>query len=408
MPLFSYKGYDVATGAPRKGKVEAESAKAARQRLRQRQKIIASDIKEEVAVQGGGKKRRLNLTSGKVNMTDISIMTRQFATLQNAHVPLDESLRALTNQVDNVVLRNTLSAVKDKVSEGKNLAEAMTPFPNVFNRLYVNMIKAGEQSGSLGVVLERLADFIEYQVKMRGQFFSAISYPAIMILAMGGIIGFLFVSIVPKLQKVFTSLKITLPWYSQLLIGISEFIQSYWWLLIITAMVAIIIFRNWIAREDGRRKFDAYILKVPLFGGVILRMNISRFTQTLSTLLSSGVPIVQALDITKNIITNSQIADVIEEAKIAVQEGQELGVTIDKSGKFPALVTQMIKTGEKTGELENMLVHVSTAYEAEVERKIAAMISLVEPGLIIVMGGVAVTVVAALMLPMLSVMSQVR
>jgi len=243
---------------------------------------------------------------------------------------------------------------------------------------------------------------------MRGQIVSAIAYPVIMMLASAGIIAFLFVSIVPKLQKVFKSLKVDLPWYSKALIGTSEFIQAHWFLLIVFFGGSVAGFNYWKSSVKGKRIWDDLVLKAPLFGPVVLRTNISNFTRTLSTLLSSGVPIINALTITKNTILNSIIADVVEDAKVAVQEGDYLGVTIERSGRFPSLVTHMIKTGEQTGDLEGMLKHVADAYEEEVQRRINTMISLIEPLMIIVMGGVAVTVVAALMIPMLSVMSKIR
>ena len=399
MPLYSYKGYDSASGAARKGKVEAENPKAARAKLRQREKVIASEIKEETSLDKV--KTVSRSVRGKVPLGDLSIMTRQFATLQSAHVPLDESLKALTQQVDNVVLRSTLAAVKDYVSEGKSLNEAMSNFPGVFNRLYINMVKAGESSGTLGLVLLRLADFIEYQVKIRGQIISAMTYPAVMILATGGITAFLFINVVPKLQKVFISLKVKLPWYTEMLIGASQFLQSYWFLVILAIAAGAMIFRRWVTSEKGRRTFDRASLKMPIFGPIIMRVNVSRFTKTLSTLLVSGVPIIRALEITRNIVANSVISDVLEQAKIAVQEGQSLGATIERSKQFPPLVTHMIMTGEKTGQLEAMLGHVAVAYDAEVERKIEAMISLIEPLMVIMMTGGAGGILAALMIPMI-------
>jgi general secretion pathway protein F len=406
LPLYTYKGIDAASGANKKGKIEAESAKAARMKLKQKFRIIVSDLHEEAPVKSTKKASRL--FGSKVSKNEIAVMTRQFATLQQAHVPLDESIRALTDQVENIVLRNTLSAIKDDISEGKSLGDSMSNYPGVFDRLYVNMVKAGESSGNLGVVLERLADFIEYQVKTQGQLMSAMAYPAIMMVASGGIIAFLFVSIVPKLQKVFKSLKVDLPWYSKMLIGFSEFVQNHWFLILCFMGAVAAAFRYWKSSESGKRRWDAFILKAPIFGPVVMRTNVSNFTRTLSTLLSSGVPIINALTITKNTINNSVIADVVENSKIAVQEGEGLGVTIEKSGQFPGLVTHMIKTGEQTGEIEQMLKHVADAYETEVERRIETMISLIEPLMIIVMGGVAVVVVAALMIPMLSVMSKIR
>ena len=410
MPVYTYKGYDSATGASRKGKVDAESQKAARAKLK-RDKIIVAEMKEEASLDkvkgktGGGVS--VSFSRG-VGQEDIAIMTRQFATLQRAHVPLDESLRALTSQVENAVLRNTLSAVKDLVSEGKSLGDAMQAYPGVFNRLYVNMIRAGESSGTLGLVLERLSDFIEYQVKIRNDIVAAMAYPILMMLASFAVIALLFVNVVPKLQKVFQSLKVTLPWYTQSLINLSEFLQARWWLVLIVMIGAWLGFNGWIKTPKGRRTFDTNVLKMPIFGPIVMRINVSRFTRTLATLLNSGVPIIRALEITRNIVSNAVLADVVEQARTAVQEGQSLGATIERSHQFPPLVTHMIMTGERTGQLEEMLGHVATAYDAEVQRKINAMISLVGPVMIIVMVCGAGGILAALMIPMLGVMNQIR
>ena len=406
LPIYVYKGFDKKTGEARKGKLEAESVKAARTKLKVKQSIIPAEIKEELSVTPGESKSFFS--SNKVSLSDLAILTRQFATLQAAQVPLDECLKALTDQVENITLRNTLSAVKDSVSEGKSLADAVQAFPNIFDRLYVNMVKAGEASGHLGLVLERLADFQEYQVAVKGKITSALAYPAIMIFASFAIIVYLFVSVVPKLQKVFSSLKVALPWYTKSLITFSNFLQEYWYLVILGFIVSNFIFKSWYASDAGRLKFDRFSLWVPVFGSIVMRLNVSKFTKTLSTLLGSGVPIISALEITKNIVENKIISDVVEKSKVAVQEGDSLGVTIEKSGEFPALVSHMIKTGEKTGELEKMLQHVADAYDAEVERKIDAMISLIEPLMIIVMGGIVVVVVAALLVPMMSIMSNMR
>lgn len=408
MPLYSYKGVDSATGASRKGTIDAESPKAARQKLKQRSKIMVSEIKEQASLDKMKDTKTKVFARTKVKMEDVSVMTRQFATLQMAHVPLDESLKALTAQVENPVLQQTLAAVKDSVNEGKSLAEACSNFPGVFNRLYINMVRAGESSGTLGLVLQRLSEFIEYQVKIKAQIVGALTYPALMIVASTGIIGYLFISVVPKLTKVFASLKVTIPWYTKVLVNISSALQSYWYLVIIFFFAGSYIFRRWVATTKGRKKWDTFLLSLPLFGPVVLRVSVSRFTKTLSTLLSSGVPIISALEITRNVVSNAVIAEVLDNAKTAVQEGQNLGAVIEKSGKFPPLVVHMIMTGEKTGQLEQMLGHVSVAYDAEVERKIEAMISLIEPLMIIVMGGISVTVVMAMLIPMLSVMNQIR
>lgn len=406
MPVYRYKGIDIATGAARKGSVEAESPKAARLKLKQRDKILTSEISEEVALDKMKKKK--SFFGQKVKIDDIAIMTRQFATLQAAHLPLDETLKALTNQVESELLRNTLNNVKEQISEGKSLHEAMGAFPAVFDKLYVNMVKAGESSGTLGLVLQRVADFIEYRVKVRGQISGAMMYPLVMIGAMGAITCFMFVAVVPKMQKIFTSLKVKLPWYTELLISISEFMQTKWYLIIIFAAAAVWFARRWYTSPSGRKTFDEKILRMPLFGSLVMRTNVSQFTKTLSTLLSSGVPIIGAIEITRNIISNTLIADALENAKIAVQEGQSLGVSIERSQLFPPLVTYMIMTGEKTGQLEEMLQHVAVAYDAEVERKVEALIGLIEPAMVIMMTCGGGGILAALMVPMLSIMNQIR
>lgn len=407
MPLYTYKGYDATNGKSCKGKIEAESPKAARTKLRQRNRVIVSDLKEEASLETVKAKQGI-FSSRKVPLQEIAIMTRQFATLTQAHVPLDESLRALTAQVEHIMLRNTMAAIKDQVSEGKSLADALSTFPGVFSKLYINMVRAGESSGALGLVLERLADFLEYQDAVKGKIVSAVSYPAIMITASVSVIAYLMVSVVPKLTKVFANLKVTLPWYTKFVIGVSDFIQQRWYVILVVIGTAFFSFRAYVSSEAGRKKFDIFVLGLPIFGPVLLRINISRFTKTLSTMLTSGVPIVTALEITRNIIGNTAIAEVLETAKIAVQEGRSLGASIEKSEHFPPLVTHMIMTGERTGQLEEMLTHVSKAYDAEVERKISAMIAMIEPLMIIMMAGVTVLVVIAMIVPMLRVMNNIR
>jgi general secretion pathway protein F len=406
VPIYTYKGYDASSGANKKGKIEADSPKSARARLRKNEKIIVSEIKEEASLDKV--KNTNSFFQEKVSISDVAIMSRQFATLQGAHVPLDETLKALTEQVDSKVLAGTLNSVKEQVSEGKNLADAMSKFPGVFDKLYINMVRAGESSGTLALVMDRLAIYYEKSVEARGKVASAMAYPIVLSLVMVGMVFFMLLSLVPKLQKVFDSLRVTLPWYTQILVDVSAWLKTSWFMLPVFVAVFYFVLKYWLSSDTGRRKFDLWSLRAPIFGGLVLRIQVSRFTETLSTLLTSGVPIIRALDITKNVMTNSILTKVIEEAKIAVQEGQALGDTIAKSGEFPALVCHMIRTGEKTGQLEEMLEHVAKAYEAEVSRKLDAMISLIEPAMIIMMVAGAGSVMGAVLVPMLSVMNNVR
>jgi len=411
MPLYSYKGYDAKSGANVKGRIDADTERNARQTLRTRNKIIVAEIKEEkTSSSSGGRKPGFNMSFMEqgVGLEELSNMVRQFATLQGAHVPLDDSLKALANQVENVTLRNVLSSVKDSVSEGKSLADSSASFPKVFNKLYVNMVKAGESSGNLATVLERLSGFLEYQVAVKGKIVQALVYPSVMIAASLGVVVFLLVVIVPKLTKVFTSMRVEIPWYTKALIGFSTFLQSYWYIPIILIGLFSYLFMRWLATEEGRKKFDGILLRAPVIGPVFMMLAVSRFTKTLSTLLASGVPIIAALDITKNVVNNMVLAQVLEQAKIEVQEGNSLANCIAKSGVFPSLVTHMIATGEKTGQLTQMLSHVAKSYDSEVERKISKMISLIEPIMMIFLMIIAVTVIVAMVLPMMNIMKQIK
>ncbi|WP_218109872.1 type II secretion system F family protein [Oligoflexus tunisiensis] len=404
--MYSYKGYDAASGANVKGRIDADSERSARATLRQRQKIIVAEIKEEKA--STTKSSGLSLTQRGVSLDELSVMVRQFATLQNAYVPVDESLKALVSQVDNDALRNTLSSVKDMVSEGKSLAEASSTYPNIFNKLYINMVKAGESSGTLGLVLERLADFMEYQVQVRGRIVQAMVYPSIMIVASLSIVVFLLVVIVPKLAKVFQSMKVQVPWYTELLINFSGFLNDYWFIPPVLLVVGFILGRSWLNSPKGRRKFDHWLISAPILGPVFMMLAVSRFTKTLSTMLSSGVPIIPALDITKNVVNNMILTEVLEQAKIDVQEGNSLASTINKSGVFPGLVTHMIATGEKTGEMVTMLAHVAKAYDAEVERKITKLVTLIEPIMMFFLMIIAVGVIVGMIMPMMDIMKQIK
>lgn len=407
MPIYIYKGYDLNTGADRRGKVDAENLKLAKYKLKQKDKIIAIEIKEELNVKKKSTNQFLFLL-GRVSSYDIAVMTRQFATLISAQVPVDEALRALTKQVDNIVLRNTLLAVKDTVSEGKSLAEAMSAYPKIFSSLYVNMVRAGENSGTLEIILQRLANFLEYQNEMKGKILSAMTYPIIMMSVSLGIIILLFVRVVPKLMKVFNNLNISLPWYTKLSLNISYIIQNYWYILLGTFVVGFLWFRYWYSTETGKKKVDSILLKIPVFGGIILRLSVSRFTRTLSTLLSSGVPILKALDIVRNVVGNYKLSEAIELARNSVQEGQSLALVIERSEIFPPLVTHMIATGERTGRLEEMLSHVASAYDVEVERKVSTLIALLEPIMTLTMTAIVVLVLFSLLMPMLSIMSHLR
>lgn len=403
MPIYLYKGYDAKSGAASKGKIEADSVKQARQLLRSR-KIIPESLKEELEASSSS----FTLFKQKtVSSVDLAIMTRQFATLQSAHVPLDECLKALTEQVENVLLRNTLSSVREGISEGRSLADSLKNFPAIFNKFYINMVRAGEASGKLGLVLERLADFIEYQVAIKNKVSSAMTYPVIMLTISFAVVLFLFTNIIPEITKLFVENKVPIPWMTEAIMVISNAILDYWLIMLGLVLLGVFLFRSWYRSPKGRLQFDRFCLTAPILRDITIRVNVSKFTKTLSTLLSSGVPIITALEITKNIIENKVLSEIIGEAKVAVQEGKTLASVIGKNEFFPPLVSYMIKTGEKTGEIEPMLEHVAEAYDAEVERKIDSMVSLISPIMLVVLGSIVMTVVLAVIVPMLEMANSV-
>lgn len=401
MGIYNYKGIKPATGATVKGKVEAEGIKDAKAKLK-KQGILATDLKGIASKKEKGKGAIASFFES-VPALELAVMTRQFATLQRSGVPLDESLNALSSQVDNEYLKTILVSVKEEISGGISLSKALAGYPKVFNQLYVSMIHAGESSGALDICLERLADFTESSVELRNTIIGAMMYPLIMIFASCGIIGFLFIFILPKITSLFKSFKITLPFATRVVIWLSKFLQEQWGSVIIVAVVSFLIFNKWKSTVAGKKIWHAFILKVPVVGEIAQKESISTFTKTLSTLQGSGVPLVQALSITKDVVSNVIIRAVVINASNAVIEGKPFAKPLLESGLFPPLVTHMIQTGEKTGELETMLMHVANTYEKEVKYKIAGLTSVLEPFMIIVMAGIIALVVVAILIPMFEI-----
>tara|TARA_B100001971_G_scaffold61895_1_gene56842 strand:+ start:43593 stop:44801 length:1209 start_codon:yes stop_codon:yes gene_type:complete len=402
MPIYTYKGLDK-TGKEVKSSMNAESVIQAKSKIRQ-SGVMLIDIKEKKA-----KKNSANSVSigSPVNIEDIALMTRQLATLVKAKIQIVESLQALQDQVDNEYLRVVISEVKQDVNEGSSLAKAMAKHPKVFNNVYVNMVEAGEASGTLEVVLLRLADFSEAQMRLRNRIRSAMLYPLIMILVGSSLISLIFILVIPKLSKIFTSMKMELPLPTKISINISNFMQSYWWSIPIILFCLFYLFKRWVATPKGKRRWDAILLKLIIIGNLTRMINVSRFCSTLATLLNSGVPILVALNIVKNLIPNVLIQDAIENCKDAVSEGQLMSVPLKESGHFPSMVTHMINLGEKSGELEDMLRIIADNYEDQVNSKIDGLTSLLEPIMIVFLGATVFFVVISVIMPMMK-LNQVR
>ncbi|MCA9634130.1 MAG: type II secretion system inner membrane protein GspF [Myxococcales bacterium] len=408
MAVYEYRGILVNTGKATKGYKDADNIKALRGALR-REGILLTEATEEAQRKARAKKE-LNLLAPfqRPRTGDIAVMTRQLATLVRAGVPLVESIGALSEQVENDQLVRILTAVRESLNEGTSFAKSLAAHNKVFPPLYINMVEAGEASGTLEAVLERLADFMENQARLKGKVTGALAYPVLMAIVGTILVGFLMVAVVPKVTAIFDNLGQQLPWYTRLLIIVSDFVGSFWWLIIIMTIGGIIGFRRWKNTEQGRMKWDKFRLRVPLFGRLNLLVAVARFSRTLATLLSSGVPLLTAMGIVKNVLENALLEEVVTSAIGSIREGESIAVPLKKSGEFPPMVTHMISVGERSGQLEQMLENVSRAYEADVEVRVQALTSLLEPLMIVLMGGLVGFITMAILMPLIQMNDMVQ
>jgi general secretion pathway protein F len=456
MAVFEYKGLLVATGKAVHGVRDADNAKVLRAQLK-REGILLTDAQEEQAGRQRGKKIDLGALFRRVGVADIAMMTRQLATLVSAGIPLVESVSALTEQVDKLELKKVLTQVRDRLNEGSSLAKALEPHPTIFPNLYVNMVAAGEASGTLETVLERLSDFMEGQAKLRGKVGAALAYPVLMLLIGTVLISIMMVVVVPKVTSIFASLDRALPWYTSLLIGTSKALGSRQMGGFVLALVTMTLARRamadgavekrrawtigagvagvvtvlaafavdsilgylvgigvglvagfllgrllaFIATPTGQVWKDTLLLKLPIFGNLLRMLAVSRFARTLATLLQSGVPLLKALDIVRNVLDNARLAKVIEEATGSIREGESIANPLKRSGDFPPIVTHMIAVGEKSGQLEQMLENVARAYDTQVDTRVQALTSLLEPLMIVIMGGAVGFIAFAILMPLI-------
>ena len=405
MPVFEYKALN-AGGKSVQGIREADSPKTLRATLR-REGVFLTEVlgEQQVKAQQAREVSVKRWVVGRISTEDLAIATRQLAVLVHAGIPLVESLTALVEQVDKERLKRVLGDVKQRVNEGASLADALAQHPRVFNDLYVNMIRAGETSGALEIVLVRLADFTESQARLRSKLVGAMAYPALMMIIGTVIMGVLFTVVIPKVMKIFEDTKATLPWMTRFLIAFTGFITVYWWVVLLLVAGAIWGFLRWKRTTEGRARWHRFVLTVPIFGRLIRIIAIGRFARTLSTLLKSGVPLLTAMDIVKNVVGNIRLAQVVEEARDAIREGESIAAPLKRSGEFPPLVHHMVAVGERSGALEEMLANVASAYEGQVDTTISTLTSLLEPLMIVAMGVVVGFIVFSVLTPILQLNS---
>jgi len=408
MSVYEYTALDE-KGRERKGFVDAMGVTAARQKLRE-EGVYPTEINQAADKKDTALSNVLNINLWqRVSTKDVSIFTRQLSTLLGSGIPLVPSLSVLIAQTKNQLLKQTLAQIREQVNEGKSLTQGMLNFPQIFPPFYVNMVRAGESSGTINLVLERLADFSENQQTLMNKIKSALAYPIVMLFIGSGAIFVLMTFIVPKITGIFTDMHQTLPLITIILIAISNFLKSFWWLILILLATAIAAFKYiTTGTETGKRLWDTAKLKIPIWGQVNCKIAIARFCRTLATLLQSGVPLLSSMEIVRNVVNNILIGEAISKASKDVEEGKGLSGPLTQSGLFPPLVTEMVAVGEQTGTLEKMLNRVATAYETEAQSDIMVMTSLLEPLMILVMGLAVGFIVISILLPIFEMNQLVR
>jgi general secretion pathway protein F len=408
VPVYAYKGV-TAAGKKTRGHLDAESPRTARARLR-RDGIFLTELAEggEVAAVRAEAKSRfaISLPSfSRVSALDLALATRQLATLVGAGIPLVSSLKALAEQSENARLKSVLGQVRDRVNEGAALADAMAASGGVFPELYVGMVRAGEAGGALETVLDRLADYLESQVRLRNKVSSIVIYPAMMFVFACIVVGVLVTVVLPQITELLASLNQPLPFYTRAIIAGSHFTRDFWWLIVGVALAVAFAFRAAVRTERGRVAWDRFKLRMPVLGRLIRMVSISRFSRTLSTLLSGGLPITRALQTAAEVTGNTVLAAAIDAARTSITEGASVAAPLRASGEFPPMVTHMIEVGEQSGELESMLAKVSDTYEEQVETTVTQLTALLEPILILVMVGIVLVIILATLVPLLQITS---
>ncbi len=409
MPMYAFKGVSSA-GKPTSGVRDAESPKALRQILRKDGVLVTSFELSRTAkaakdknAQKGGLSRDVDLGGllGGVKKSEIASFTRQLATLLKSGIPLADTLGALVDQTANLRFKTPLSEIRSAVNEGSALADAMAKHPKIFDELYVSMVRAGEVAGNLDEVLGRLADFLEASGKLKSKVQGAMVYPIVMVVVVVIIMAVLMLKVVPEITSMFTQQGKTLPWNTRLLIWTSSFLGKNILWIVLAMTAGSVLFVKWMRSAEGRPVWHRFVLKLPVLGDLIRTINVGRFARTLGTMLQSGVPMLRSLDTAKQIMGNIVLQLAIDDAKKAVTEGESLAVTLKKSGQFPATMIHMVAVGEKAGQLEQMLERVAATYESDVDARLGRFTALLEPLILVVMGGIVAFIVFSILQPIM-------
>jgi type IV pilus assembly protein PilC len=401
---YAYKVRD-REGKMAAGSMEAESEEAVVSRLRQ---LGYAPISIE-AEKGAGLKAEVKLPgAGRVKLKDLAVFSRQFATMINSGLSLLRALTILGEQTSNRRLGEVIIQVRAEVEKGTSLSAGMARHPKVFNRLYVSMVRAGEIGGFLDQVLVKVAETFEKEVELRGKIRSAMTYPVVVFTMVIGIVAAMLIFIVPTFEGLYESLGGTLPLPTRMLMNASNILRRFFPLVVLGMIVLTFLFRRWKASQKGRYQWDKFKLKVKVFGPLFHKTALSRFSRTLSTLIRSGVPILQALEIVGETVNNQVISRAVRDVQDSVREGESLATPLSKHAAFPAMVVQMMAVGEETGALDTMLSKVADFYDQEVEAAVASLTSMIEPILIAVMGAAVGGMVIALYMPLFNIINLVQ
>jgi len=397
MPVFAYRGL-AANGRSVTGVVDADSVRTARGKLRDRG-IFPTELAEAEQAVRRSLSDYLPSFGRRIPPSELSLLTRQLSSLLGAGVQLVDALAALADQSARAVTKRLLSQIRERVREGTSLGDALAAHPDTFSDLYIGMVRAGEAAGALETVLNRVADFSESQAEFKAKVTHALTYPIIMVCVGSAIMFFLMGYVVPQVATIFQQNNAALPLPTVILIAISNFVSNYWMVLLlaIAAIVAAVTYA--LSTRRGRRLYDTWLLRIPYIGGTVTRVLCARFSRTLATMLQSGVQLLPALASVKHVITNALLADTIEESRTSIREGHGMTHPLAQSGLFPPLLIEMIRVGERTGEVESMLERVADTYEREVERSLNQLTTLLEPLMTLAMAGIILFMMLAILLP---------
>jgi general secretion pathway protein F len=405
MPAFEYTALD-GHGRERKGLLDADTARQVRQLLREQQ-LLPVTVSEVERTEAGRSRARFSVWRG-VSAADLALLTRQLATLSRAGLPLEEALAAVSQQTEKPRVAAIISGVRARVLEGRSLADGLGAFPQVFPEIYRATVAAGEQAGRLDNVLERLADYTENRQALQSRVRNALVYPVLLSVVCFGIVSLLLGYVVPEVVNVFRTAKQELPLLTRALIAISDAFRRWWWLMGLVAVGTGWGFRRWLEEPAARRRWHRFQLGLPLIGRVVRGVNAARFARTLAILSASAVPVLDALRISGEVVTNLPMRDAVDEAAVRVREGAPIARSLGASRLYPPMLIHLIASGETSGELEAMLARAADNQEREMDGIVNTAVNVLGPVMILLMGGFVLLIVLALLLPIFQLNQLVR